>query len=60
MRLFVRLLVAGPGKDRVIGADAGGFETGGGGGIIAADLSADDAEDKALELDRSLEADVVF
>ena len=50
----------GPGKDRVIGADAGGFDTGGGGGIADAALSAAvEAEvDKALVLERSFEAEV--
>ena len=56
----------GPGKDRVIGADAGGFDTGGGGGIAdadalsaAAETAVEEAEvDKALVLDRSFEAEV--
>ena len=57
-------LEPGPGKDRVIGADVGGFDTGGGGGIADAALSAaataaEEAEvDKALVLDRSFEAEV--
>ena len=62
-----RLEAPGPGKDRVIGADAGGFDTGGGGGIVADALSTaaavatavEEAEvDKALVLDRSFEAEV--
>ena len=64
----IRLFDAGPGKDRVIGAEVGGLETGGGGGIIAEeeeeeDLSEPEVEEevvKALELARSLDADVVF
>ena len=48
----------GPGKDLVIGADDGGLETGGAGG---GGMAAEEGEtDKALELERNLEADVAF
>ena len=45
-------LSPGPGKERVMGAVAGGLDTGGGGGM--------EEEDKELLLDLSREAEGVF